>query len=148
MNRSNDHRFYGPLPRDCWELTGKRCTLTSKMKIAATCTKLRDQYFQHFALEKWLYYMKPRRYNIYNEGLRRAAAAGERQLVDFFISKGACYWNWALGGAAIGGHRDLVDFFISKGATLFESALQRAKAAGHQDLIDFFKSKISALQPN
>jgi len=51
----------------------------------------------------------------YNEAMKLAARRGHRDLVDFFISKGARDWNWAMEGAAQGGHGDLVDFFISKG---------------------------------
>ena len=45
-----------------------------------------------------------------------AAKGGHRELVDFFISKGANDWNWAMAYATKGGHQELVDLFISKGA--------------------------------
>ena len=63
-------------------------------------------------------------------------------LVDFFISKGANDWNYAVYGAAKGGHRDLVDFFISKGADKWNLCMVGAQEEGHQDLVEFFKSKM------
>ena len=41
---------------------------------------------------------------------------GHKDLVEYFISKGANDWNWGMDRAAQGGHKDLVEFFISKGA--------------------------------
>ena len=47
--------------------------------------------------------------------MRCAAIGGHKDLVEFFISKGANDWNWGMRGAAEGGHQDLVDFFVAKG---------------------------------
>ena len=48
--------------------------------------------------------------------MKLATQGGHRNLVDFFISKGANGWNGGMFYAAEGGHQDLIDFFISKGA--------------------------------
>jgi len=74
-------------------------------------------------------------------GMKGAARGGHRDLVDFFISKGADNWNRGMFGAAKGGHRDLVDFFISKGARDWNWAMQGASLGGHRDLVKFFISK-------
>ena len=50
----------------------------------------------------------------YNKAMKLVAQGGHRNLVDFFISKGADKWNMGLSGTE-GGHRDLVNFFIFKG---------------------------------
>jgi len=77
----------------------------------------------------------------YRDAMYRAAESGYRDLVDFFISKGATNWNWAMDYAAQGGHRDLVDFFISKGADGWDGGLYFAAEGGHRDLVDFFIEK-------
>lgn len=134
----DSHRFYGNLPKDCWELIGKRCKLTSQMKVAATCTKLRNQFFKQFSLNKWLtFIIKIRDYNM---GLFNAAKGGHRNLIEFFIDNGADR-NWGLQGAARGGHRDLVDFVISKGANSWSLGLYSAACGGHRDLAEFFIQK-------
>ena len=76
-----------------------------------------------------------------NDGLIDAARAGNVELVNYFISRGANKWEWGLQGAAQGGHRNLVDFFIEKGAHFWKGALKAAKKGGHQELIVFFQSK-------
>ena len=48
--------------------------------------------------------------------MARAAGGNHKSLVEFFISKGAANWNWAMAEAACKDHQLLVDFFISKGA--------------------------------
>lgn len=82
-------------------------------------------------------------YNInWDYGLRGAARGGYRDLIDFFISKGADYWHGAIQDAARGGHLDLVDFFIEKGdAGDLNPALYSAARGGHRDLVDYFISK-------
>jgi len=54
-------------------------------------------------------------------------------------------WKLML-GAAEGGHRDLVDFFISKGANDWNLAMYYAALGGHRDLVDFFKRKMQTRQ--
>ena len=52
-----------------------------------------------------------------NQAMLNAAEGGDKDLIDFFISKGADnWWDYGMIYAALGGHKDLVDFFISKGA--------------------------------
>ena len=77
----------------------------------------------------------------WNGFLDRAAETGDRELVDFFISKGANDWDDALVMASEGGHKELVDFFISKGAKKWNAALSAAAEGGHKELVDFFISK-------
>ncbi len=47
--------------------------------------------------------------------MEHAAIGGHKDLVDFFIAKGANDWNLGMRHAASGGHKDLVDFFVAKG---------------------------------
>ena len=74
----------------------------------------------------------------WNKGMKGAAKGGHKNLVDFFISKGANNWNWGMNYAAEGGHKDLVDFFISKGANNWDLGIRYATEGGHKDLVDFF----------
>ena len=46
--------------------------------------------------------------------MKNAAKGGHKDLVDFFIEKGADGWNWGMEGAAKGGHKELVEFFKNK----------------------------------
>lgn len=130
---------YGCLPLDCWYLIGKRCSVTARCKIAATCTKLKTLFFRHFDLKHCLLCIENSDPEV---GLNRASKNGDRKLVDFFISHGALdYWDTGLYWAAAGGHRDLVDFFILKGAVDWNIALYGAAIGGHRNLIDLFISK-------
>ena len=52
-------------------------------------------------------------------------------------------WNWGMEGAAEGGHRDLVDFFIAKGANYWDTGMHYALQGGHQNLVKFFRQKIN-----
>ena len=78
-----------------------------------------------------------------HSGMYCAAFEGHKDLVDFFISKGANDWDWGMFSAAEGGHKDLVDFFISKGANSWNWAMHSAALGGHKDLVDFFKQKLN-----
>ena len=51
-----------------------------------------------------------------NEGMYNAAREGNKDLVLYFIGKGAIGFNKGMYYAARGGYKDLVDFFIEKGA--------------------------------
>lgn len=44
--------------------------------------------------------------------------------------------------AARGGHKDLVEFFISKGANNWDWGMLEADKGGHKDLIKFFRQKL------
>lgn len=86
-------------------------------------------------------YTKPDISQIYENGLAFAAEGGQKDLINFFIGKGANNWNLGMSYAAEGGHRDLVDFFIGKGAKDWEGGLVKAAIGGHKDLVDFFVAK-------
>ncbi len=45
-------------------------------------------------------------------------------------------------GAAEGGHKDLVEFFIEKGAKDWNQGMLDAREGGHIDLVEFFRKKI------
>ncbi len=74
----------------------------------------------------------------WNQGMVDATIGGHKVLVDFFIVKGAYDWNRALVYAAGAGRKDLVDFYIEKGADDFSEALKYAEAGEHEVLVDFF----------
>ena len=78
-----------------------------------------------------------------NKGMHGAAKGGHKDLVDFFIEKGANDWNSGMRGAANGGHKDLVDFFIKKGANDWNSGMYAAANGCHKDLVEFFKNKLN-----
>ena len=88
----------------------------------------------------------PKGANNWDWVLRGASKGGYQDLVDLFISKGADRWSWALEGASEGGHKNLVNFFISKGANNWGLALEGASKGGHQDLVDFFQEKLNNYQ--
>lgn len=88
---------------------------------------------------------KTNRFNkiaMYNHALYNAARAGDENLSNFLINKGANNWYIGLTGAARGGHKNLVDFFINKGAKDLFVAILQAKAGGHKDLVNYLESKI------
>ena len=81
-------------------------------------------------------------------GLRYAAETGNRELVDFFIGKGAHWWNGALIGASIGNHRDLIEFSIEKGGRLGEYVIKNLIDSGvSSDMINFIKENQSNFEP-
>ena len=45
-----------------------------------------------------------------------ATDGGHKDLVEFFVEKGADDWDWAMEHAIRKGHEDLQKFFIKKGA--------------------------------
>ncbi len=78
---------------------------------------------------------------IYDYAMFDAAIGGHKNLVEFFIKKGANDWNWGMRGAAEGGHKDLVEFFIDKGANNWNIGMYGAAEGGHKDLVEFFIEK-------
>jgi len=74
--------------------------------------------------------------------MANAARGGHKDLVKFFISKGADNWNKGMYEAARGGHKDLVNFFISKGAKYWHDGVIGATSGGHKELVEFFKQKM------
>ena len=77
-----------------------------------------------------------------NQGLSNTAKIGHKELVDYFINKGANHWNYGMFSAAQVGHKDLVDFFISKGADCWNLGMLYAGECGHTELEEFFLQKI------
>ena len=62
-----------------------------------------------------------------------------KQWKDYTSSKPL---NGCLYEASKEGHRELVEFFIAKGATDWDEALCYASKGGHRDLVEFFEEKI------
>ena len=79
--------------------------------------------------------------NDWDWGMYGAALGGHKELVEFFIEKGANMWNRGMMYAAEGGHKELVDFFIEKGANTWNWGMHRAAIGGHQQLVEFFIEK-------
>jgi hypothetical protein len=69
--------------------------------------------------------------------LRESSKTGHKDLVHFFIDKGANDWNEGLEGASQGGHKDLVQFFIDKGADKWNGGLEYATLGGNKDLGEY-----------
>lgn len=76
-----------------------------------------------------------------NISMKNAAFRGHKNLVEFFIGKGADDYNGAIGYAAKGGHKDLIEFFIEKGANDWNRGMTNAARRGHTDLVTFFIEK-------
>ena len=80
-----------------------------------------------------------------NTGLFNAAKIGHKDLVEFFISKGApsCKWarDWSMYAAVDDGHKELVEFFISKGTYDWNYCMDLATFNGHKELVELFISK-------
>jgi len=76
-----------------------------------------------------------------NKDLSDAAKAGDMDLVLYFVSQGANYWNGAMRGAAEGGHMDLVLYFVSRGANDWNDGMCVAAEGGHMDLVLYFVSQ-------
>ena len=70
-----------------------------------------------------------------------AAEKGHKNIVDYFIGKGANNYNQALAFAIRGGHRELVDLFLSKGANNWNNGLFAAAEKGNKELIIYFIKK-------
>lgn len=107
----------GVLSKDCFIIVGTHCDFVTKIMLASTCLKLRSSFYQCFNLNEWLPFVRNMNWD---KGLQYASKNDHRDLVEFFISKGADNWAWALRGASKCGHRDLVDFYISLGADQFQ----------------------------
>ena len=45
-----------------------------------------------------------------------AACQGDKEIVDYMISKGADNWNWGLQAACERNHIEMAEYMISKGA--------------------------------
>ena len=73
--------------------------------------------------------------------LAYAVKDGQKDLINFFISRGAKNWDLALEGAALRGDIELINYFIAKGANEWGIALVAAASEGHFNLVKFFLSK-------
>lgn len=58
----------------------------------------------------------------WNKPMVAAASRGNRELVDFFVGKGANDWNAGMVAATSAGNIQLIEFFIKKGAWRFADA--------------------------
>ena len=76
-----------------------------------------------------------------NNGLEYSAQAGNKELMNLFIRKGADEYNAALRSAALTGQRHVLDFLIQKGANDWQGALNYAVEGGRKELFDFFLLK-------
>jgi hypothetical protein len=76
-----------------------------------------------------------------NEAMIKVSEKGDKDLVRFFIQKGANNWDWGMYVAARGGHRGLVEFFIEKDAKDWDWGMRGAARGGHRDLVQFFIEK-------
>ena len=52
-------------------------------------------------------------------------------------------WDEGMVAASKDGHRDLVDFFIAKGANAWINGMKYAEKSEHQDLVEFFRQKMN-----
>jgi ankyrin repeat protein len=104
--------------------------LSRFQQVSKWCLTL-SKHFQHI-IDRWKKFV-----NIESSDrcLYEASTQGHKDLVHFFINKGANDWNFALHCASQGGHKDLIQFFIDKGATDWNSALSGASQGGHKDLV-------------
>lgn len=81
-----------------------------------------------------------------NKAMAAAAFIRRKDLVLFFIEKGAFLWNAGMRAAAQGGHIDLIEFFIEKGADNFYNAMGFARI--HKQLLaeEFLKKKLEEIE--
>jgi hypothetical protein len=56
-------------------------------------------------------------FSMWNLCLYGACLNGDKEIIDFVISKGANNWDWGLHGACYGGHMDVVERMLRCGAT-------------------------------
>ena len=80
--------------------------------------------------------------NKYNAALYHAARAGQIDIVQLMINKGASDFNWAIEGASLGGHLDMVKIFIDKGAQIFSATLGNAVLGGNLNIVKLLMDKI------
>ncbi len=76
--------------------------------------------------------------NNFNMGLKCAAHVGNRELVQFFLDKGADNINQGLCASASNNQLELIKFFISIGADDMNLAMTAAVDTGNLELIKFF----------
>ena len=80
----------------------------------------------------------------WNESLRGACQGGNKETIEFVISKSTpvgLVWNWGLYGACQGGNKEIAEWMISKGATDWNGGLYCACKGGHKDMAEWIISK-------
>jgi len=75
-----------------------------------------------------------------NNAIEKISMKGIKNLdlIKVLLVRGADL-NKGLVGASMGGHRNLVDYYVSKGANDFINAYIVAKMSGQYDLLDYFR---------
>ncbi len=75
--------------------------------------------------------------------LKGTSRGNQLKLLDYLIPLAVDLetWEYGLLGAAQGNHKDLVDFFLSKGADNWDKSLVESVKHNQKDMIDFFISK-------
>lgn len=61
-------------------------------------------------------------------------------LINFYLVRGSDV-NMGMLGAVTGGHKDLVEYYIERGANDFINGYLNAQKIGRQDLMDLFRQK-------
>ena len=69
-----------------------------------------------------------------------AAQSGHKEMVEYFVSRGANDFNWAMRYAAQNGHKEMVEYLISRGANAFNWAMSRAAKNGHKEIVEYLKN--------
>ena len=132
------------LPDELWLSIIKYSGVIDYVNVSLTCKRFHNiansSYFKSIWLHQELLDELNRFTNI-NKKMSISAKYGDKDLVDFFITKGADDWNWGIDGAAKCGHKELVEFFIAKGANHWEGGMRSAALDGHKDLVEFFIAK-------
>lgn len=77
----------------------------------------------------------------YDNCLYWACRGGHRELVDFFIIRGADDWDIGLRGACYGGYREIVELMITRGAVDWESGLRHACFGGQREIVKLMIAK-------
>lgn len=76
-----------------------------------------------------------------DQGLFGAAVAQDRDMIDYFLEKGAQDYNLAFEAASIVGNLQLLKFFEELGASDWASAFFGAVADGHLDVVQYILQK-------
>jgi len=115
-----------------------------------------DQIFQEAArlndkalIDKMILEASPKSVKyLWDFGLEGASEGDHKELVDFFISKGASL-SYGLIGAARGGHKNLLNFFLPKvGLYEYESALLELAKGGHLELFKYLEKIVDDYDHN
>jgi len=80
--------------------------------------------------------------NDWNDGMIIATVNGNKQLVEYFVSRGADDFNQGMCNAIQGGHKQLIEYFINRGANDWNNGILYAKYSRNIQLIEYFREKI------